>query len=84
MQSCLKYKVLYEFFFTQFDRLERNPIHRRFKVDEDWTAIWPTAKTFNWAYVPLPIRQGAVEASITIILLSTPWYYYQFFFHFDF
>jgi len=54
------------FDYFQFEKFEQNPIHRRFKVDEDWTAVWPTAKTFNWAYVPLPLRQGSVEVSVLL------------------
>jgi len=29
-------------------------------VDQDWPSVWPTAKTFHPASVPLPLHQGYV------------------------
>ena len=28
------------------------------KPDQDWPSVWPAAKTFHPASVPLPVRQG--------------------------
>ena len=28
------------------------------KPDQDWASVWPAAKTFHPASVPLPVRQG--------------------------
>ena len=36
----------------------RPPRELRMKDDQDWTAVYPTAATFKWAAVPLPIRMG--------------------------
>ena len=27
-------------------------------IDQDWTSVWPAARSFHPASVPLPIRQG--------------------------
>merc|ERR1711976_29451 len=27
-------------------------------IDNDWTATWPTAGTFRWSKIPIPVRQG--------------------------
>ncbi len=29
------------------------------KPDQDWESVWPAARTFHPASVPLPVRQGA-------------------------
>lgn len=34
------------------------PRYKRQKIDQDWGNVWPTARTFHPATVPLPIRQG--------------------------
>jgi len=37
------------------------PRFKSMPIDQDWTNVWPTAQTFKWSSVPLPIRQGYVE-----------------------
>ncbi|KAK8734864.1 hypothetical protein OTU49_005699, partial [Cherax quadricarinatus] len=34
------------------------PRYKRQKVDQDWGNVWPAARTFHPASVPLPVRQG--------------------------
>ncbi|ELT90129.1 hypothetical protein CAPTEDRAFT_184915 [Capitella teleta] len=36
------------------------PREKSMPIDQDWTTVWPTASTFKWSAVPLPIRQGRV------------------------
>ncbi|KAL6420658.1 hypothetical protein ACFW04_014266 [Cataglyphis niger] len=33
-------------------------------VDQDWSSVWPGARTFHPATVPLPLRQGYVEKGV--------------------
>merc|ERR1712004_667699 len=37
------------------------PRFKSMPIDQDWTNVWPTAQTFKWSSVPLPVRQGYVE-----------------------
>lgn len=37
------------------------------KPDQDWGAVWPAARTFHPAVVPLPIRQGVVQNKSQVI-----------------
>nr|CAG4641015.1 EOG090X09BG [Eulimnadia texana] len=37
------------------------PRYTKMPVDQDWASVWPTAKTFHPASVPLPVRQGFVK-----------------------
>ncbi|KAG7168565.1 28S ribosomal protein S35-like 2 [Homarus americanus] len=34
------------------------PRYKRQKIDQDWGSVWPAARTFHPATVPLPVRQG--------------------------
>ncbi|XP_076044522.1 mitochondrial ribosomal protein S35 isoform X2 [Oratosquilla oratoria] len=34
------------------------PSYKRQKIDQNWGNVWPTARTFQPATVPLPVRQG--------------------------
>ncbi|XP_071548673.1 small ribosomal subunit protein mS35 [Panulirus ornatus] len=34
------------------------PRYKSQKIDQDWGNVWPTARTFHPATVPLPVRQG--------------------------
>lgn len=34
------------------------PREKTMKPDQDWTSVWPAARTFHPASVPLPVRQG--------------------------
>ena len=31
------------------------------KPDQDWPSVWPAARTFHPASVPLPLRQGVIQ-----------------------
>ena len=35
--------------------------------DTKWSAVWPTAQTFKWSAVPLPIRQGYVKKGQAVV-----------------
>lgn len=37
------------------------------KPDQDWGSVWPAARTFHPAVVPLPIRQGVVQNKSIVI-----------------
>jgi len=37
------------------------PRYMQMSPDQDWVSSWPTAHTFKWSAVPLPIRQGYVS-----------------------
>merc|ERR1719369_1529782 len=37
------------------------PRHTQMKPDQDWNSVWPAARSFHPAVVPLPVRQGAVK-----------------------
>jgi len=37
------------------------------KPDQDWGSVWPAARTFHPAVVPLPIRQGVVQNKSQVI-----------------
>jgi len=37
-------------------------------IDQDWTNVWPSAHTFKWSVVPLPVRQGYVEVRVMYLL----------------
>lgn len=37
------------------------------KPDQDWGAVWPAARTFHPAVVPLPLRQGVVQNKSLVI-----------------
>uniref|UniRef100_A0A1I7XJ70 MRP-S28 domain-containing protein n=1 Tax=Heterorhabditis bacteriophora TaxID=37862 RepID=A0A1I7XJ70_HETBA len=42
------------------DRLAvRRPRSEEMSTDQDWSAVWPTARSFNASTVPLPIRMGS-------------------------
>lgn len=47
---------------SRFDLLDRISVRRPRSEDmdtsQDWTAVWPAARTFNASVVPLPIRMG--------------------------
>jgi len=34
------------------------PRHTQMKPDQDWNSVWPAARSFHPAVVPLPVRQG--------------------------
>jgi len=34
-------------------------------VDQDWPSVWPTARVFHPASVPLPLYQGWVKPGVT-------------------
>ena len=42
----------------------------RMKPDQSWGDVWPAARTFHPAVVPLPVRQGVVQqkAQVTQLL----------------
>ncbi|CAL8074097.1 unnamed protein product [Orchesella dallaii] len=50
---------------TQRKRREKRevppPRYLKMSTDQDWPSVWPTAKTFHPASVPLPLHQGYVE-----------------------
>jgi len=37
------------------------------KPDQDWGSVWPAARTFHPAVVPLPVRQGVVQTKNQVI-----------------
>ncbi|XP_067675146.1 small ribosomal subunit protein mS35-like [Haliotis asinina] len=37
------------------------PRYMQMKQDQDWTSVWPSAASFKWSVVPLPMRQGFAE-----------------------
>ena len=37
------------------------PRHTQMKPSQDWNSVWPAARTFHPAVVPLPVRQGAIQ-----------------------
>lgn len=39
------------------------PRYLQMKQDQDWTSVWPTAASFKWSVVPLPLRQGFAEVA---------------------
>ena len=41
------------------------PRSNQMPVNQDWPSVWPTAKTFHPASVPLPLHQGWVEPGVT-------------------
>jgi len=41
------------------------PRSNQIPVNQDWPSVWPTAKTFHPASVPLPLHQGWVEPGVT-------------------
>nr|CAG4646402.1 EOG090X09BG [Macrothrix elegans] len=41
------------------------PRSMKMPVDQDWPSVWPVAKTFHPASVPLPLHQGWVEVGST-------------------
>jgi len=41
------------------------PRSNQMPVDQDWPSVWPVAKTFHPASVPLPLHQGWVEPGTT-------------------
>ncbi|XP_008550806.1 28S ribosomal protein S35, mitochondrial [Microplitis demolitor] len=47
-----------EFVKTKINRIEIPPRSDQMAVDQDWPSVWPAARTFHPAVVPLPIRQG--------------------------
>ena len=38
------------------------PRYHRMSTDQDWTNVWPTATSFKYSVVPLPITQGYVAS----------------------
>ncbi|XP_046326289.2 28S ribosomal protein S35, mitochondrial-like [Haliotis rufescens] len=48
-------------FFRRRRRLVAPPRYLQMKQDQDWTSVWPTAASFKWSVVPLPLRQGFAE-----------------------
>ena len=42
----------------------------RMKPDQSWGDVWPTARTFHPAVVPLPVRQGVVQQKAQVMFLS--------------
>jgi len=42
----------------KFIRPTMPPREKQMPVDQDWPSVWPTAKTFHPASVPLPLYQG--------------------------
>ena len=41
-----------------FSQPMATPREFRMKEDQDWTSVYPTAATFKWSAVPLPVRMG--------------------------
>ncbi|XP_018046990.1 PREDICTED: 28S ribosomal protein S35, mitochondrial [Atta colombica] len=41
------------------------PRTKEMPVDQDWPSVWPGARTFHPASVPLPLRQGYQEKGVT-------------------
>jgi len=39
----------------------------RMKPDQDWGSVWPAARTFHPASVPLPVRQGVVVQKAQVV-----------------
>jgi len=37
------------------------------KPDQDWGSVWPGARTFHPASVPLPVRQGVVQQKAQVV-----------------
>nr|SVE91877.1 EOG090X09BG [Daphnia sinensis] len=48
---------------------KKTPVHpprsNKMPVDQDWPSVWPVARVFHPASVPLPLHQGWVEPGIT-------------------
>ncbi len=40
---------------------KKPPRYTQMKPDQDWNSVWPAARTFHPAVVPLPVRQGATQ-----------------------
>jgi len=43
------------------------PRHTQMKPSQDWNSVWPAARTFHPAVVPLPVRQGAVQIKNQVV-----------------
>jgi len=43
------------------------PRHTQMKPSQDWNSVWPAARTFHPAVVPLPVRQGAIQIKNQVI-----------------
>jgi len=41
--------------------------HTQMKPDQDWGAVWPAARTFHPAVVPLPLRQGVIQTKKQVV-----------------
>eukprot|EP00088_Acartia_fossae_P036525 TRINITY_DN37745_c0_g1_i1.p1 TRINITY_DN37745_c0_g1~~TRINITY_DN37745_c0_g1_i1.p1 ORF type:complete len:340 (-),score=49.48 TRINITY_DN37745_c0_g1_i1:39-1058(-) len=41
--------------------------HTEMKPDADWGSIWPAARTFHPAVVPLPVRQGIIQIKKQVV-----------------
>ena len=43
---------------------QEEPVRRFNKMspDQDWGSVWPAARSFHPAVVPLPVRQGVAQA----------------------
>lgn len=48
---------------------KKTPVHpprsNKMPVDQDWPSVWPVARVFHPASVPLPLHQGWVEPGTT-------------------
>lgn len=43
------------------------PRHSTMKPEQDWGNVWPAARTFHPAVVPLPVRQGVTQIKKQVI-----------------
>jgi hypothetical protein len=43
------------------------PRFRTMRPDQDWGSVWPAARTFHPAVVPLPVRQGVVQTKRQVV-----------------
>lgn len=41
------------------------PRSNKMPIDQDWPSVWPVARVFHPASVPLPLHQGWVEPGVT-------------------
>jgi len=42
------------------------PRHTEMRPDQEWSSVWPAARTFHPAVVPLPVRQGIPQIKTKI------------------